>query len=260
MILEEGVYGTRASTIDPQFLVNHAKPSQVRDEIPTLNQYGYMKFEFEHYTQSFVDHAKIARQPVLEIGTAYGFVTHAALKAGATVVACDLSQEHLDVLVCEAPQESLERLYLNQGSFPDDFDFPENSFDAILMARILHFLDGKTLERGFAKLHKWLAPGGKFIANNCSIYHSSVKGKMANIFTQRIAQGERWPGMVSKHDYDSVHEKFSPAFINVFYKEQLEQILPEFGFKIQEIGYFDYPSDPWPDKNMGHIGFICEKI
>jgi ubiquinone/menaquinone biosynthesis C-methylase UbiE len=257
---QEREFGYKASELDLTKMQLHAKPSQVRDEIPTLNQYGYMKFEFEHYTQSFVEYAKQATKPVLEIGTAYGWVAHQVLATGATMVACDLSQEHLDVLVLEAPKDSLKRLYVKQGAFPTDFAFPENSFEAILMARILHFLDGATLEQGLAKVHKWLVPGGKFIANNCSIYHSSVKGKMANIFQERIKQGDQWPGIVQRHDYDSVHENFSPPFINVFYQEQLEELLPKFGFEIEEIGYFDYPSDPWPDKNMGHIGFICRKI
>ncbi len=91
-------FGICASSIDRSKLRNHAKPDQVRDEIPTLNQYGYMKFEFEHYTESFVQHAKIATKPVLEIGTAYGWVAHKVLETGAMMVACDLSNEHLEVL------------------------------------------------------------------------------------------------------------------------------------------------------------------
>lgn len=252
--------GVKASTIDLGKIVNHPKPAQVRDEIPTLNQYGYMKFEFEHFSKSFVEIAAKASKPVLEIGCAFGWVTHRALEAGAKVVACDISREHLEVVVKEAPQEHLANLYLYQGAFPDEVDFAANSFEAILMSRILHFLDGETLERGLDKIHQWLAPNGKFIATNCSIYHSSVKGKMEKIFEERIAAKEKWAGMTQKSEYDSVHANYSPRFINVFYQEQLEELLPKHGFKIEEIHYFDYSSDPWPDEGKGHIGFIASKI
>ena len=50
------------------------------------------------------------------------------------------------------------------------------------------------------------------------------------------------------------------AGFNPFYMEQLEELLPEHGFKIEQIKYFDYPSDPWEDDNKGHIGFIATKI
>jgi 2-polyprenyl-3-methyl-5-hydroxy-6-metoxy-1,4-benzoquinol methylase len=252
--------GVKASSIDITKIPVHNKPQQVRDEIPTLNQYGYMKSEFEYFSNSFIESAKIAKKPVLEIGPAYGWLTHQALAAGATVVAADISKEHLDVLIKDAPEEYLNNLYVYLGAFPNEVDFKEESFDSIMTSRILHFLDGPTLEQGLDKLHSWLVPNGKLVATNCSIYHSSVKGKMSEIFQKRIANNEAWPGMATQKDFDSVHDDYSAQFLNCFYKEQLEELLPKHGFKIEQINYFDYPSDPWPDEGKGHIGFVATKI
>jgi len=180
--IHQSHFGIRAKDIDINSLPNHIKPEQIRDEIPTLNQTGYMKFELEYFSQSFIDYATESKKPVLEIGTAYGWLTHKVLETGSTVVASDICKEHLEVLLKDTKKEHLDRLYIYQGAFPDQFSFPKESFDAILASRVLHFLDGETLERGLDKIYDWLTPGGKFIATNCSMFHSSVKNIMNKIF------------------------------------------------------------------------------
>ena len=253
--------GVPAKLINTSELPNHIKPKQVRDEIPTLNQYGYMKSELEYFSNSFIERSKNASKPVLEIGTAYGWLTHKVLETGATIVAADISKEHLEVLVKDAPQEYLNSLYIKKGMFPVEMDFEVNSFDTVMASRILHFLNGNDLEKGLDKIYDWLVLGGQLIATNCSIYHSSVKTKMHQVFQERIANNEPWPGLVYKEEgIDKVHDKYSASFVHVFYKEQLEELLPKHGFKIEKINYFDYPSDPWPDEGKGHIGFIATKV
>jgi len=252
--------GIKANSLNIAAIPVHKKPEQVRDEIPTLNQYGYMKSEFEYFSNSFIEFAKGAKKPVLEIGPAYGWLTHRVLETGATIIAADISKEHLEVLVKDAPKEYLDNLYIYQGAFPGEVEFKEESFDSIMASRILHFLDGPTLEQGLDRLHSWLVPNGKLIATNCSIYHSSVKEKMSKTFKERIANKEEWPGMATQKDFDSVHDDYSSHFLNCFYMEQLEELLPKHGFKIEQINYFDYPSDPWPDEGKGHIGFVATKV
>jgi len=250
-----------ASAIDIESLPDHKKPEQVRDEIPTLNKFGYMKFEFEEFSKAFVDYAKEATKPVLEIGTAYGWITHKVLETGATIVASDISQEHLEVLLKDTPKDKVGNLSVIQGSFPDDINFPQGSFDAVLASRIFHFLEPNEVEKGLDKIHSWLVESGKLICTNCSIYHSSVKKQMLKTFEKRIAAGDKWPGIVSsQEEQDPVHKDYSRDFLNTFYKEQLEELLPKHGFKIEKIKYFDYPSDPWLDDNKGHIGFVARKV
>lgn len=252
--------GIAANSIDLSKITEHEKPTQVRDEIPTLNQYGYMKSELEFFSASFVNAAKKATKPVMEIGPAYGWLTHQALKVGAKVVSVDICKEHLECLVKSAPSEFLDNLYIYHGAFSEEVFFEKNSFDSIMASRILHFLDGPALEKGLDKIYNWLIPGGKFIATNCSIFHSCVKGKMSKVFQERIDNKELWPGMATYNDFDSVHDEYAASFLNCFYKEQLEELLQRHGFTVETINYFDYPSDPWPDEGKGHIGFVATKI
>jgi polyketide synthase PksJ len=250
-----------ANTIDIESLADYKLPEQVRDEIPTLNKFGYMKSEFEEFSKYFVDYVQQAKNPVLEIGTAYGWIAHKVLETGGKIVASDISKEHLEVLLKNAPKDKLGNLSVVQGAFPNEVDFLNNTFDAVLASRIFHFLEPEEVEQGLDKVHKWLTKGGKLICTNCSIYHSSVKEKMLGTFEKRIAEGQKWAGIVrSVEDQDSIHKDYSRDFINTFYKEQLEELLPKHGFEIERIKYFDYPSDPWLDEGKGHIGFIARKV
>lgn len=250
-----------ASSIDIESLPNHKRPKQIRDEIPTLNRFGYMKFELEEFSEEFLNCAKQAKNTVLEIGPAYGWLTHKALEAGAEIVAADISAEHLEVLLKDTPKDKLNNLTVIHGAFPAEINFLPNSFGTILASRIFHFLKVDEIENGLDKIHSWLVEDGKLICTNCSIYHSSVKHQMLKTFEERIANGDKWPGIVrSIEEQDPVHKDYSGDFLNVFYKEQLESLLPKHGFRIEKIKYFDYPSDPWPDDNKGHIGFIAQKL
>lgn len=252
--------GIKANSIDLSKIKDYTKPDQVRDEIPTLNKFGYMKQEFENFSRYFLELASVSEKPVLEVGPAYGWLTHKILDADGTIVASDISIEHLEVLVKNAPSDKLENLYIYPGRFPDEIEFPSGSFSSVMMSRIIHFLKGDEVISGLKKVHEWLDEDGILLCTNCSIYHSSVKGDMKDIFEQRIANKEEWAGMTYKDNFDSVHDKYSADFLNCFYKEQLEELIPTCGFKIERIEYFDYPSDPWPDEGKGHIGFIAKKV
>lgn len=253
-------YGILASSIDIEFLPDHTKPNQVRDEIPTLNRFGYMKSKLEFFGESFISLAKASNKPSLEIGCAYGWLTHQVLKTNSKIVASDISREHLEILLKDAPQDKLDNLYIYKGSFPEEVSFDNESFDVVMASRIIHFLKGEDVKKGLDKIYNWLAPNGALICTNCSIYHSSVKKKMNKIFEERIKNKEEWAGMTKQDSFDSVHDDYAHTFLNCFYKEQLEKLLPEHGFKIEEIRYFDYPTDPWLDEGKGHIGFVARKV
>jgi len=253
-------YGILASSIDMDLIPQHKKPEQVRDEIPTLNRCGYMKSKLEFFGETFIDLAKVSNKPALEVGCAYGWLTHQVLETDSEIVASDISKEHLEITLKDAPQDKLDNLYISKGSFPEEVSFDEESFDVVMASRIIHFLKGEDVRKGLDKIHSWLTPNGALICTNCSIYHSSVKEKMSKIFEERIKNKEEWAGLTKQESFDSAHDDYSHSFLNCFYKEQLEKLLPEHGFKIEEIRYFDYPGDPWPDEGKGHIGFVARKV
>jgi ubiquinone/menaquinone biosynthesis C-methylase UbiE len=254
-------FGVLASSIDISKVPVHAKPKQVRDELITMNQYGYMKFEWDEFGKDFAQFAKDTQKPVLEIGTAYGWLTHRILETGKTIIAADISKEHLEVLLRDAPQDKLDNLFLYQASFPEQINFPKESLGAVLASRIFHFLRGEEIEVGIDKIHNWLEPNGRFVCTNCSIYHYSVKDQWLSTFKDREQKGDKWPGVITNQRESSpTHAPHVQDYLNIFDIKQFEELLPKHGFEIEKIKLFDYPSDIYSENNEGHIGFVARKV
>ena len=139
-------FGILADSIDMSVIVTHTIPKQIRDEIPTLNRFGYMKFEWDEFCKEFVEYAKKSQDLVLEIGPAYGWVTHRALEQDIKIIAADISKEHLEILLKGAPADKLGNLYVYLGAFPNEIELPKESLGSILASRILHFLEGDQID------------------------------------------------------------------------------------------------------------------
>ena len=193
---ETAKLGIPATIIDTDKLVISKIPAQIRDEIPTLNRMGYMKMHLDEYTQDFVDYATRSKELVLEIGCAYGFVVQEVLKNGGNIIASDLSEEHLRVVLSNTPKEHLERLYLYPAYFPSDLVLPKESLGAVLTSRILHFLDGDEMAKGLSKIYQWLKKGGKFYFTAVTPYHESIREGFESIYRDRVAKKEEWPGII----------------------------------------------------------------
>jgi SAM-dependent methyltransferase len=254
-------FGVLASSVDISKVPVHKKPEKVRDELVTMNQYGYMKSEWDEFGKDFAQFAKETVKPVLEIGTAYGWMTHRILEMDKTIVAADISKEHLEVLLRDAPQDKLDNLFLCNASFPENIDFPSESFGAVLASRIFHFLTPDDADLGLAKIHHWLEPNGRFICTNLSMYHYSIKNQWSSIFKEREESGDRWPGIITNQKESSpTHAPHVPDYLNIFTIKQLERLLPIHGFEIEKIKLFDYPSDTYSENSEGHLGFIARKV
>lgn len=258
--LNSGPYGIKASDVDMSGLKDHKIPEQLRDEIPTLNQYGYMKFEYDEFTKEFVELGKKASLPILEIGTAYGWVVHRALEQGIKIVASDVSHAHLEVLLKNAPKDKLDNLFIYPGAFPGEIDFDTESLSSVLCSRVFHFLTGDQVDQGLDKIHSWLIPGGKFYFSTCSMHHYAVRDTIIPIYKQKRDAGIQWPGEITNHKQVSpAHAPYIHDFFHVFDIPQLEELLDSKGFKVEKIKYYDYPSDHNSD-GIGHIGFVATKI
>lgn len=77
---------------------------------PTLNGTGFMFEVLDEFADDFIQYAGRCEAPVLEVGCAFGVASMPALAAGAQVVACDLEQKHLDILMNDVPPADRERL------------------------------------------------------------------------------------------------------------------------------------------------------
>jgi len=176
--------------------------------VQTLNGFGWMVTQVETYepTGKFIDAAVASNEWSLDIGCAYGVQTEAALEAGARVMANDLDKGHLQILWNKTPAELRANLKVAWGPFPD-VELPIEQFGAILAQRVLHFLDGSTLERAARRIAQLLVPGGQVFARVISPYNKIYQSFIPE-YERRKQAGERWPGFVPDHSkYTTVKEE-----------------------------------------------------
>ena len=152
--MDKTEFGIRASDINIGEIPELASPNQIRDEIPTMNKFGYMKEEFDEFSAEFINYAKNTNDVVLELGTAYGWVVRNALKEGIKIIASDISIEHLLILLKKTDQNYLKNLYLYPGKFPDEIKFQPESIGAVLTSRMFHFLDERAVDLGLKQIYK----------------------------------------------------------------------------------------------------------
>ena len=100
---------------------------------------------------------------VLDLGSAYGFMTRRALAKGAIVTAVDMSGLHIAALVGATPMDQRNRLWVSVSTFPSDFTSPPDaSFDVVIVGLLIHYLPSEHVQTLFQSVHRWLAPAGSF--------------------------------------------------------------------------------------------------
>ncbi len=208
---------------------------------PTLNHTGFMFKVLDEFADDFIHFAGQADERVLDLGCAYGVATIAALKAGGTVTACDLEQQHLDILVENTPAELRPNLECIAGELPY-VDFPEESFAAVFCSRVLHFLDGSAIDASVKKMFGWLRPGGRVYLVADTPY--GIWRKFIPIFETKKEKGERWPGlMIGLENYLPTVPKdrpiAGPPFMNLLDPDLLTRICTEAGFEVQRANFID---------------------
>jgi len=258
--LEKGGIGIAASELNPLDIFCVEVPNQIRDEIPTLNRMGYMKIDLDEYSNEFIEYASKSKEPVLEIGCAYGFVVQKVLEAGGSIIASDLSAEHLSILFKRTPEEYLKNLNLYPGKFPNEISLPKASLGAVLASRIIHFIDGDDIEIGLDKIHSWLVPGGKFYFIAVTPYHNSISRGFLEKYQKNVLSGVKWAGVIENQwEINPDHKEYVEPYLHVFDIPQLEKLLPKHGFKIDKISLFNYEKDT-TGGDKGHVGFVATKI
>lgn len=229
--------------------------------IRTLNNMGYTTSALDLYSQAFVDFAPESPGPHLDVGAAYGIASLAALRNGATVVANDIDERHLEILRDLAPETLRSRLILLPGDFPDEIDFASNSIGAILICRVMHFFDGPTIERAAAKVMRWLAPGGKVFAVGETPFIGTAKSFFPT-YQARVKAGDPWPGIVENvAAHDPKRAGNLPSRMHLLDEPTLRRVFSDAGFTIEKLATFARPEFP-PDIQFDgreSIGLIARK-
>lgn len=204
----------------------------------TLNNMGGMSIDFDPVTLAFLEAAESCSFPVLDVGAAFGAVTKEALKLGATVTANDLNSEHLKILEAEVEQSLKKRLKSIAGRFPDDLQFSSNSFDAILLARVLHFMTGEQIESGLRDIQKWLRPGGSVFIVGVTPFLKHLKPFLPRYY-ERLNRDSMWPGFVEDLSiYDPNGASELPRSMNFLCPTQFPKVLEKVGFHITHCETF----------------------
>ena len=87
--------------------------------IPCLNGRGFMEQDLNNISKSFVEESSTLEGLSLDVGCAYGIASIAALKKGSKVLASDMDQAHLDILLQETPDELKDNLTTRVGTLPN---------------------------------------------------------------------------------------------------------------------------------------------
>ncbi len=216
----------------------------------------------DEISKSFVAYAAQADRPVLDIGCAYGVATLPALAAGARVVACDMEQGHIDILMEKTPPAERARLECRVASLPE-VDFPHETFNAILCSRLLHFLSGADIETSISKMRDWLAPGGKAFLIADTPYTGPWKSNAA-VYEEKKRQGDTWPGLIDRFaDFlpPGAAAIGHPEFLNPLDPDILRTVCRNAGFAVEKAVFLDglvsRPGAAKPEK--AHAGLIAVK-
>ncbi|CAN5376107.1 hypothetical protein BH09VER1_BH09VER1_06390 [soil metagenome] len=238
-------------------------PEQIEEGlIPTDNAMGVMTEELSPAARGFVDLAATATRPLLEIGAAYGNATLPALKAGATVIANDLSASELGTLAGLVPEDCRKRLVTVPARFPEELRLGEGSLSGVLAGQVLHFFTGEQVELAFQAVHRWLEPGGKFfvlVMTPSLSYYSKLRWA----YEERAAKGERWPGIFDPRPVASPDWKDRlPALVNLFEKDVARRCAEEAGFEVEMLEYFCFSKFPEKHRTDGreYLTMTARKI
>jgi SAM-dependent methyltransferase len=225
--------------------------------IPTLNNKGFMTTSLDPVSTAFTVYAGQVDGWCLDLGCAYGIATLAALENGAKIVACDMEQGHIDVLLSKVGDAAKDRIKGSVGVMPD-VTFEDQSFAAILCSRALHFLNGQDVEKTVTAMGHWLQPGGKVFLVADTPY-TGFWARGAKAYEQRKAEGDPWPGFIP--DVTVYLPETSPTknimrYLNPMDPDILARVCTDAGLVMEQAAFSGRP-----DRNFAnaHAGVIARR-
>ncbi|WP_310619796.1 class I SAM-dependent methyltransferase [Flexibacterium corallicola] len=230
----------------------------------TANNRGFVMYNLSQASRDFIEFASHTSKPSLDMGSAFGIATHPLLEKRKEVIACDLSQEFLDILRSETPDELLPYLTTQTGCFPRDFDFEEDSIGAILCSHVFHFLTGKEVLSGLGQFRKWLCKGGKLFLT-ISTHKHPLLGDFPNEFQKR-KQSMEWPGEMSEKDIEQfftmsfknfVGPDAIPKFCHAFDEEIMMKALNATGFEVEQLHTYTQKVTEELQQHVGENNFLA---
>lgn len=230
--------------------------------IPTLNKMGYTVKELDYFTQKFLNNSfSNSKGHYLDIGAAFGYFSLPLAEKGINITACDCEKKHIEVIKNKAKTQNIS-IKLIQGHLPGSLDFPENSFDSILMAMVIHFLKPEEIEEAIKKLLSWLKPQGKLFVTTSTPYQKNLKNFLP-VFEKRLKENHLYPGLIDNLAiYSPKRAEDLPKHNIVYTAETLSKLFKDVPCEIEEAQYFTrecIPEDIHFD-GREYVGLIIKKV
>jgi SAM-dependent methyltransferase len=213
--------------------------------------------------QSIIEFSKTAKHPILEIGGGYGRVCKIIREQGATVIENDLDIRHLVYGRKEVSADLRSHLYLNTHRFPKKVILKPNSLSAVVMHRVIHMMTPDEIEEGFAKINRWLVPGGKVFIAVLPPQHREYKDQVLALYNKRWQEGHAWPGYGFKSKTLLPEQAYAlPAMLHIMDERPLIKALEKYGFKIEKYGFIEMKKFHPQGEQQGQelFGLIAQKV
>ena len=227
--------------------------------VPCLNGRGFMEEDLNDVSQSFVEESSKMEGLSLDVGCAYGIATIAALEKGAEVLASDMDQGHLDLLLEETPDELKPKLKTKAGKLPN-IDFENDSFISIHCSRCLHFLKPDELIETLQNMYAWLKPGGRVYLITDTCFSGPWKNYLPE-YEKKLKAGDPFPGFIDDVldclPVPRVPKGMTPH-MNCLDPDTLSRECKSAGFEIITAKFFG-PARASSDYGKDHAGIIAIK-
>ena len=246
--------------------------------VQTLNKKGAVTARFSYIERAFLKFGK--GKEILEIGGCYGDIMLHALKQNNTTryVLNDLDKRHLFIAAKKLAEkiqdnwltpESVNRVQFVEADITKaDHVKNFNHYEAILIARVLHFFTPEQLELVVKHLFLLLRPGGRVFVIAITPYVKRFQ-KFIPEYERRVEAGEAYPGFVgSLRDYVDSTVTTSEQIKNIHEgpflfldSHTLRAIFERNGFNVLECRTTPlcYKSDSWSYDGRENVILIAQK-
>lgn len=253
-------------------------PKQDKDgRSETLNNKGAAAPKFDDATLAFLDFGE--GKKVLEIGGAYGNVMLEAMHRNpkTTYHLNDLDSRHLSIAAYRLQSkldqkkiklDGVQHIQFIYGDITQPKWKPNEEYDAILIARVLHFLNPEQMDRALSNIYRSLKPGGRVFIITITPYVNRYKAFIPE-FEKRLKAGQKYPGYIkSLHPYANPEVTSEEQLQNIMAEEfmflndkVLRRIFRKHGFSVLEARHtpLRYTSKTWQLDGRENVILIAEK-
>jgi SAM-dependent methyltransferase len=248
--IEKSIYGVNATNDkldDIEKLLPDIPVSKTGKSFLTLNKKGFDVLDTENQENWILNEysnfiTTNIPQTILDVGSGYGRISRMTLSDNKIVIANDIAIEHLIYTrkIAKSQGLNLKNLYLNNSYFPNNLTIENDTLDAVVLYRVIHFLSSQEIEFGLSKIYKWLKKGGQvFIVVLCP-QHKEYSDWFLPIYNTNWDAGNKWPGEGLDVSKSLPKQQYNlPEYIHVMDDRPLKYALEKYKFTILKTGFID---------------------